>query len=127
MGDGSSFANAKIDTRAAYNGWAPGGYAHKCAHKCAACGSYFQGAKRCVICADCAYGTAIPEVTFHAKAQPLTFSGWVQSGDTLLMILVDEDGNRYECAAVSPPELVKGRSAAPHSPQGASGEVFRPK
>ncbi len=39
------------DTRAPWGSWAPGGY--MCS--CITCGRYFEGDKRAVVCADCAY------------------------------------------------------------------------
>jgi rubrerythrin len=52
----------KKDFRPQRGLWAPGGYICKCC----ICGHQFQGDKRAVTCAPCAYGDAAIEKTFSA-------------------------------------------------------------
>lgn len=50
-GDYMDFDNMKIDTRPKKDAWAPGNYISKCMK----CDCTFQGDKRALTCADCAY------------------------------------------------------------------------
>lgn len=74
------FENLKIDHRPKFLGWAPGDYIGNCKR----CGDQFQGDKRAVVCADCAYseipdGFALVPVESKEKRPPY--------GDPILIAL----------------------------------------